>query len=881
MPANKSAKRRIAKLRSEFYARPWAIMPQTLGLLGQSIESGDSESVKATLRFGSDSVDPIMSVVNGIAVIPVTGVLRDSVDYMVRWGEASSYQLIERDFVKAINDTQVKGVVFYIDSPGGSAIGVKRLADKVFGSRESKPIWSYVQGTCGSAAFYLASATERIEATADAMVGSVGTIFPHMEMSGFLKEIGYGVTVITNSDSPKKGHGNSYEPLSADAKETLQSFVESYGRPFIEDVAEYRGITPDEVVAKFGQGDAFRADEAIKREMVDAIVADFGATLKSISGGESSVSADSSESTTTPVVTGLLFPKEADMKVSQKVRAQLFALDLIDSTDVSDEVCLAALKGHFRGQVPQNESDILNGLRASAESKEADDEDEDMEDEDADKDAANSASSRDTSSEAVQDAHNREQFEARMGDLEAAAETINQVAGKEVVTARMVLDACKQSRTVKAATKQWSEALEKENPSAQGSRVNYMGSGFSRYETDIVDALCARATANYDGLSDGAQALLNQPLWGVANECLKFAGQATNDYGDREMMAEAAMKLSPANERFAFHSSNERTDYIQASAGPAARPGDFPNILANLLNKFLDTVQLDDDYSYSRVSAVLPGGLRDFKPAPMVNKGIAEELDEILDSDEIQELAVNEEVLSYMFLRRFGGKWGWTPVMIANDDLAAFAESMIGFAEAWEVTQNRLVLSLFTSNPTLLDGNALFANRDDVGSAKNNNNRTAGNAPSDTEWEAMEILYSDIGGVETSRRVRGTLNTCFTPTGANLHEARRTFAPFGQLPESKVAQTTSNIGLFRGTVDIIPESELRTASTNVWYGLRNPTRLNTATVVRAYFAGYGTGGRRERWYDPATKTTWTSIEGRIGAAVKNWRYAVRNAGTGA
>jgi hypothetical protein len=60
--------------------------------------------------------------------------------------------------------------------------------------------------------------------------------------------------------------------------------------------------------------------------------------------------------------------------------------------------------------------------------------------------------------------------------------------------------------------------------------------------------------------------------------------------------------------------------------------------------------------------------------------------------------------------------------------------------------------------------------------------------------------------------------------------------------------------------------------------MRNPTRLNTATIVRGYFNGFGEAGRRERWYDPETKCTWTSIEGRIAVAVKNWRFIIRNAG---
>jgi hypothetical protein len=209
---------------------------------------------------------------------------------------------------------------------------------------------------------------------------------------------------------------------------------------------------------------------------------------------------------------------------------------------------------------------------------------------------------------------------------------------------------------------------------------------------------------------------------------------------------------------------------------------------------------------------------------------------------------------------------------------------MLGLAEAWEVTQNRLVLDRYTANETLLDGNALFSDRADTGTgaipAANNNVRGTGAAPSDTEWGAMSTLYSGIGGVATGRRVRGTLNTILVPTNGVHQAAVRTFETYPTIGESKVADSTANLGIYRNKVKIVPESELNSVNATAYYGMRNPTRLNTATVVRAYFNGYGTAGRRERWYDPSTKTTYVSLEGRIATAVKNWRYAIRNAGTG-
>lgn len=872
MPTKQSERRQLAKFRTALYSEPWAIDARILGVLAQSIEEGDIDAIQAALSFGGD-IETTTKIENGVAIIPITGVLRDEADYMVRWGYASSYQLVERDFEQAMDNAQVKAVLFYVNSPGGSAIGCKRLADIIFQARGDKPIRAFVQGVCGSAAFYVAAAADRIEATADSLVGSVGTIFPHQEMSGWLKEIGVGATVFTNTDSPKKGHGNIYEPLTDEARNTLQQYVNSYGTAFINDVARYRGVKSEDVIAKYGQGDAMRADIALTQGVVDSVVDNFQESLDSIS--ESAGAGPGVTVTEKPGEPGNSFTRRKVM--NERIKAQLFALGLIDSLEASDDVCKAALAAWFKSRnesAPTDQTQILTSLQ-QVKAQDEDSDDGDDADEDEDEKGAD---------DKLQQAHKNEQAEARLADLKASAELFNKTFGCTVITAEMVLYACEQKLSASEAVKGcWKEALDKQETPIPSVRVT--GEGADRYASDVIDALVYRARNDPSAeLSDNAADHVRKPLRAIAVECLQLAGNRNVDhYGDPEDNATQAMQMGTPGQRHTFFSEKEGRQYIQASGAPTARPGDFPNILSGLTNKFLDTVQLDDDYSYSLVSAVLPGGLSDFKPAMMINKGIVEELDELQDQEQFKQLGLQEEVLSYIFLRRFGNKWGWTPVMVANDDLNAFVEGMLGLQEAWQVTQNRLVVDRYTSNESLLDGSALFADRADTGvgsnPAANHNIVTSGGAPSDTEWGKMETAYADIGGIGTGRRVRGTLTTCFCPTGSVAQEARRTFLPLnaGGL-EMKVANTTANVGLYRGEVNIIPESELRVASSTVWYGLRNPTRLNTATVVRAYFNGFGTAGRRERWYDPDSKTTWVSIEGRIAVAVKNWRYAVRNAG---
>ena len=406
----------------------------------------------------------------------------------------------------------------------------------------------------------------------------------------------------------------------------------------------------------------------------------------------------------------------------------------------------------------------------------------------------------------------------------------------------------------------------------------------SEFAADAINAMAHRSGAKVE-LSASAALMSRKPIWAIAGEALALAGRTVDMYGDRESICAAAMEMgADSTRRVQFFSENEDARYINASA-PSASPGDFPNILSGIANKYLDSIELDGEFSYAEISAVLPEPLKDFKPAIMINRSSVDELDEVTDGERFQDLGLAEEVLSYLFLRRFGNRFGWTPVLMANDDMGAFAEGMLGLNEAWQVTQNRLVLDRLTSEETLLDGNPLFANRPDSGTgaipATNNNLRASGLAPSDAEWGQMQTLYGGIAGIGTGRRVSGTLNTILVPTaGAVYQAALRTFATYPTIGESKVGQTTADLGIYRNQVRVVAESELSSIDVTSYYGFRKPTDVRTATIVRAYFAGYGSQGRRERWYDPETKTTYVSLEGRIAVATKNWRYAVRNAGIG-
>jgi hypothetical protein len=348
-------------------------------------------------------------------------------------------------------------------------------------------------------------------------------------MKGFLDEIGYGVTVITNTDSPKKGHGNSYEKLTPEAKATLQNFIDSFGRPFIADVARYRGVSTADVIANFGQGDARRADTAVDTDMIDAVVSGFGETLGKLSTPSQQqpapvtsqivfpVAASSASTIITPVpaATGTILPRINAMKFSAKLKAQLFACDLIASPDASDEACEAALNGWFRGAVPADESAIMAGLRGQSVAS-----------------AADPKPAETKPADNVTRAHEAEQAEARLGELKASAALINQVAGRTAVSGDMVIAAFEAKLGPKAAMEKWNETLAASEGSLPSAKVT--GEGRDRFAADAVDAILSRAGVKSIKLSAGASDLLRLPLRAIAGQSLQLAGAQVDMYGDPE-----------------------------------------------------------------------------------------------------------------------------------------------------------------------------------------------------------------------------------------------------------------------------------------------------------------------------------------------------------
>lgn len=199
---------------------------------------------------------------NGIAHISVFGTLfNKEAPYFVAGYGGTDYSEILEDI--AIASKEAKGILLNIDSPGGHASGNDRVARSV--SQCKIPVFAYADGMCCSAGYAIASGASYICASADATVGSIGTILPLLDVSGLWEACGVKPDYITNAEGTLKTAG--YPPSQSDEeKASLQAEIQSFFELFKNHVLAHREISADTM-----RGQAFVGKSALENNLIDAI----------------------------------------------------------------------------------------------------------------------------------------------------------------------------------------------------------------------------------------------------------------------------------------------------------------------------------------------------------------------------------------------------------------------------------------------------------------------------------------------------------------------------------------------------------------------------------------------------------------------------------
>ena len=205
--------------------------------------------------------EAVTSYHDKIAVIDVGGIITPYQNILSMLFGGTNIASIEAQFAEAMDDPEITGIMLRIDSPGGLITGVEELASTVAAARGKKPIVAYAYGNAASAAYWIASAADKIVAGPTTMLGSIGVAVavPKTRESGWVEFV--------SSNAPNK----RLDPESEQGRNSIQSRLDAMESEFISAVAVNRTVSQEKVLSKFGQGDVLPAREAVRAGMADLV----------------------------------------------------------------------------------------------------------------------------------------------------------------------------------------------------------------------------------------------------------------------------------------------------------------------------------------------------------------------------------------------------------------------------------------------------------------------------------------------------------------------------------------------------------------------------------------------------------------------------------
>ena len=202
-----------------------------------------------------------------IGVVNVVGTIQEQTQSSVLDTSSGYQHNTTMDYIdNLMDDSDNKGILLYVDSPGGAVYESEELHDKLVEYKETtgRPIWTYMAHYAASGGYMTSVTGDKIYANKNTVTGSIGVIMSGYDMSGLYEKLGIRYVSITsgvNKDSSK---------LTDEQIAIYQSQVDECYQEFVNIVADGRDMSADQVKA-LADGRTYTAKQAKANGLIDEI----------------------------------------------------------------------------------------------------------------------------------------------------------------------------------------------------------------------------------------------------------------------------------------------------------------------------------------------------------------------------------------------------------------------------------------------------------------------------------------------------------------------------------------------------------------------------------------------------------------------------------
>jgi hypothetical protein len=336
------------------------------------------------------------------------------------------------------------------------------------------------------------------------------------------------------------------------------------------------------------------------------------------------------------------------------------------------------------------------------------------------------------------------------------------------------------------------DEIAKRNPTAGAGETvpaQARGNGDAGLQRAMTEAILHRANPGVHAVSEAARPFIGRTLMELARVALERGGVTTDGMGKMELAREAL---------------NQR-----AGVGYHAT-GDFPNVLAAVINKTLRA-------AYDSTPRTFTGWARratipDFKSVTRVQLGGAPDLLKVPEGAEFKYGTMGDAKEVYA-LSTYGRIIAFTRQMLINDDLSAFDRIPAAFGASAADLESDIVYGILTANAAMADGTALFH-------ANHGNLAGTGTDVTEAGLTAMYRAFAKQTGLE-GRLIAVQPRFLIVPPGQRSVAARKQVT-------AVTPATADGVNPYAGRLEVVEEPRLIPASGNdPWYAAADPSRVDT------------------------------------------------------
>jgi protease-4 len=179
--------------------------------------------------------------------------------------DATGSEFVGGEIRGAADNPLVEAIVLRVNSPGGTPAAAQEITADVEYAKARKPVVVSMGDLATSAAYAISAHGTRIYANPDTLTGGVGTVWIFTDISQWLENEGYNVTVVKSG--VRKDMASPFRALTEEERSYAQDLVNASFELFMDDIVKQRNVSRAEIE----DGRVIRGEEAVKIGLVDRL----------------------------------------------------------------------------------------------------------------------------------------------------------------------------------------------------------------------------------------------------------------------------------------------------------------------------------------------------------------------------------------------------------------------------------------------------------------------------------------------------------------------------------------------------------------------------------------------------------------------------------